>query len=115
MKLAGQAELLRILIGESDKVGARPLYECIVQEARRLGLAGATVLRGILGFGASSRVHSAKILELSTDLPIVIEIVDETARIEALLPYLDEHVKEGLVTREHVDVILYRHDPARAK
>lgn len=109
MKLPSEAELLRIFIGESDKVGGRPLYEVIVEEARRRGMAGATVLRGSLGFGAHSRIHTAKILRLSEDLPVVIEIVDQPERIAGLLPELDTWIDEGLVTLEKVRVITYRH------
>ncbi len=110
MKLSGEAELLRIFIGESDRCGGRPLYEAIVQEARQAGLAGATVLRGILGFGAHSRIHSAKILRLSEDLPVVIEIVDRPDRIAEFLPKLDTMIGEGLVTLEKVRIIAYRHE-----
>lgn len=109
MKQLSEAELLRIFIGESDKYQGRPLYEVIVEEARRCGLAGATVLRGTLGFGANSRIHTAKILRLSEDLPMVIEIVDQPERIVAFLPELDVLIKEGLVTLERVQVIAYRH------
>jgi hypothetical protein len=109
MKLPAEAELLRIFIGESDKRGGRPLYEVIVEEARRRGMAGATVLRGTLGFGAHSRIHTAKILRLSEDLPMVIEIVDGPERIAAFLPYLDAMIEEGLVTLERVRLIAYRH------
>jgi PII-like signaling protein len=112
MKLPSEAELLRIFIGESDKHGGRPLYEVIVEEARRRGMAGATVLRGVLGFGASSRLHTAKILRLSEDLPMVIEIVDRPDRIAAFLPDLDVMIVEGLVTLERVRLVAYRHDPA---
>jgi len=117
MRLPVESELLRIFIGESDKHAGRALYEVIVEEARRRGMAGATVLHGILGFGARSRVHKAGILRLSEDLPVVIEIVDRTDRIEAFLPVLDDMVTEGLVTREKAQVIVYRHgeraeDPA---
>lgn len=108
MKLSGEAQLLRIFIGETDKAGPRPLYEVIVENARRSGLAGATVLRGVLGFGADSRIHTAKILRLSEDLPMVIEIVDEPAKIGAFLPSLDGLITEGLVTLEKVNVIMYR-------
>jgi PII-like signaling protein len=111
MKLPEEAELLRIFIGESDKHQGRPLYEVIVEEARRRGLAGATVLRGTLGFGASSRIHTAKILRLSEDLPMVVEIVDKPERIAEFLPDLDSMITEGLVTLERVRVIMYRHDP----
>lgn len=109
MKLPSEAKLLRIFIGESDKHGNRPLYELIVEEARRRNMAGATVLRGCLGFGANSRIHTAKILRLSEDLPIVIEIIDTPERIDAFLPYLDEFIEEGLATIENVKVIFYRH------
>jgi len=109
MKLPSEAELLRIFIGESDKHHGRPLYEVIVEEARRCGLAGATVLRGTLGFGANSRIHTAKILRLSEDLPMVIEIVDKPDRIAEFLPDLDSMIGEGLVTLERVRVITYRH------
>jgi len=110
MKLPSEAERLRIYIGESDKFEGRPLYEVIVEQARRRGLAGATVLRGTLGFGANSRIHSAKILRLSEDLPMVVEIVDQPDRIAGFLPEIDSMVGEGLVTRETVHVILYRHE-----
>ena len=109
MKLPSEAELLRIFIGESDKHGARPLYEVIVEEARKRGLAGATVLRGTLGFGAHSRIHTAKVLRLSEDLPMVIEIVDKPQRIADFLPDLDAMIDEGLVTLERVRVIAYRY------
>lgn len=109
MKLPERAEMIRIFIGESDKLNGKPLYEQIVLKARELNLAGATVLRGILGFGADSRLHSAKLLELSEDLPIVIEIVDTEEKINQLMPFLDEHVSEGLVTMEKMRVIKYRH------
>jgi PII-like signaling protein len=108
MKLPDEAQLLRIFIGESDKLHGRPLYEIIVEEARRRGMAGATVLRGTLGFGANSRIHTAKILRLSEDLPMVIEIVDRRERIEAFLPDLDVMIDEGLVTLENVKLIAYR-------
>jgi PII-like signaling protein len=109
MKLPSEADLLRIFIGESDKVGGRPLYEVIVELARKKGLAGATVLKGCLGFGANSRIHTTKILRLSEDLPMVIEIVDKPERIQELLPELDAMIQEGLVTLEKVRVIAYRH------
>lgn len=110
MKLFSEAELLRIFIGESDKHAGRPLYEVIVEKARQRGLAGATVLRGTLGFGANSRIHTAKILRLSEDLPMVIEIVDEPGRVADFLAELDGLIKEGLVTLEKVRVIIYRHN-----
>ena len=109
MNLPSEAELLRIFIGESDKHGHRPLYEVIVEEARKRGMAGATVTRGLMGFGKNSRIHMAKILRLSEDLPLVIEIVDTSEKIEAFLPELDALVKDGLVTVEKLRVILYRH------
>ena len=109
IKLPGEAELLRVFIGESDHWEGRPLYEMIVEEARRRGMAGATVLRGLMGFGAHSRLHSAKILRLSEDLPIVVEIVDTPEKIADLLPQLDQMIGEGLVTLERVRVVTYRH------
>jgi len=109
MKIEGEAELLRIFIGESDKRGSKPLYEVIVEEARKRGLAGATVLHGVLGFGANSRIHTAKILRLSEDLPVIIEIVDKPERIAMFLPDLDKMLGEGLITLEKVRVIAYRH------
>ena len=113
MHLPSEAELLRIFIGESDKHEHRPLYEAIVQLARKKGLAGATVLRGTMGFGADSRMHTAKILRLSEDLPIVIEIVDKPERIAELLPEIDGMIEEGMVTLEKVRVIAYRHNGSR--
>ncbi len=110
MKLFAEALLLRIFIGESDKHQGRPLYEVIVEKARERGLAGATVLRGTLGFGANSRIHTAKILRLSEDLPMVVEIVDEPGRITEFLAELNGLIKEGLVTTEKVTVIIYRHN-----
>lgn len=107
--LPPQAERLRIFIGEGDRYKGQPLYEAIVHEAKRQGLAGATVLRAIMGFGANSRVHTSRILRLSEDLSLVVEIVDKTERIEAFLPVLDEMMREGMVTREPVEVIIYRH------
>ena len=109
MQLPREAELLRIFIGETDKHHGRPLYEVIVQLARKMGLAGATVLRGVMGFGADSRMHTAKILRLSEDLPIVIEIVDKPERIALILPEIDAMIEEGLVTLEKVRVLAYRH------
>lgn len=109
MKLPEEGMLLRIFFGESDKHHGKPLYELIVMKAKELGLAGATVLRGIMGFGADSRMHTAKILRLSEDLPVVIEIVDTEENLNKLLPFLDEVVQEGLITMEKVRVIKYRH------
>lgn len=107
MKLPEDGMLLRIFIGESDKLHGKALYEQIVLKARELNLAGATVLRGIMGYGANSRIHTSKILELSEDLPIIIEIVDIEENINKLMPFLDEVVKEGLITLEKVKVIKY--------
>ena len=101
--------LLRVFIGESDRHDHKPLYEAILHQAKQLGLAGATVLRGIEGFGANSQVHRAGILALSTDLPIVIEIVDSEDKIKLLLPHLEKMVGEGMITMEYVVVLLYRH------
>lgn len=109
MKLPEEGTLLRIFIGESDTHKGKPLYEQIVLKARELHLAGATVLRGLMGFGADSRMHSAKILRLSEDLPVVIELVDTEENLNKLLPFLDETVQEGLITLEKVRVIKYRH------
>jgi hypothetical protein len=100
--------LLRIYIGENDHYKGRPLYEAIVKKARELDLAGATVLRGIMGFGADSRLKSAHILDLSNDLPIVIEIIDNPEQVQKILPFLDEAVTEGLITLETIQVIKYR-------
>ena len=109
MKQPEEGQLLRIFIGEDDSYKGKPLYEAIVFRARELNLAGATVLRGIMGFGADSRIHTAKILRLSEDMPMIIEIVDSPDNIEKLLPFLDEIVEEGLITLEKVKVIKYRH------
>jgi PII-like signaling protein len=108
MKFEGEGRLLRIFIGESDRWHGKPLYEAIVEVARREGLAGATVIRGIEGFGADSTLHTSRILRLSEDLPVVIEIVDRPERIDAVLPMLDQMVSEGMVTLESVRVISYR-------
>src|SRR5437016_3528943 len=110
MQIPHEAVLLRIFIGESDRWQHRPLYEAIVLKAREMHLAGATVLRGPMGFGKSSRLHTAKILRLSYDLPLVIEIVDEEAKIQEFLPVLDKMMTGGLVTLEKVRVIDYRGD-----
>lgn len=115
MHLPNEATLLRIFIGESDRHDGKPLYEAIVLKARETGLAGATVLRSPMGFGAASRLHTAKILRLSDDLPIIIEIVDEEAKISAFLPVLDTVMGGGLVTLESVRVIHYRHENGATK
>lgn len=113
MKMEGEGQLLRIFIGESDRWEGQLLYEAIVRKARAEGLAGATVLRGLEGFGAHSRVHTAKILRLSEDLPIVVEIVDQPERIQEFLPVLDEMVGEGMITLEKAHIIAYRHNGKR--
>ena len=111
MQIPHDAVLLRIFIGENDRWENRPLYEAIVLKAREAHLGGATVLRGPMGFGHSSRLHTSKILRLSEDLPLVIEIVDSEEKIHSFLPLLDEMMKGGLVTLEKVRVIDYRADP----
>jgi len=111
MKIPENGKLLRIFIGESDMWQHRPLYEAIVLKARELGLAGATVLRGPMGFGASSHLHTSKILRLSMDLPIIIEIVDSEENVNKMIPLLDEMVQDGLVTLEDVRVLKYRANP----
>jgi uncharacterized protein len=115
MQLPHQATLLRIFIGESDRWEHRPLYEAIVLKAREMHLAGATVLRGPMGFGKSSRLHTAKILRLSMDLPLVIEMVDSEEKIQSFLPVLDTMLKGGLVTLEQVRVVDYRADTTAAE
>ena len=108
MILPREGHLLRIFLGESDQHEGRPLYEWLVHRAREAGLAGATVLRGLEGFGAHSRVHTAKVLRLSTDLPVIVEIVDTIEKIEAFLPVVDAAVREGMATVENVDIRFYR-------
>ncbi len=108
MILPKDGKLLRIFIGESDKYKGQPLYEWIVLKARDRGMAGATVVRGLEGFGAHSRLHTAKILRLSSDLPIVVEIVDTENKIESFLPLIDDAIGEGLATVERVEVRFYR-------
>ena len=108
MTIPSEGKLVRIFIGESDRWEGRPLYEAIVLAARRNGLAGATVLKGFMGFGAHSRIHTAKLLELSQDLPIVVEIVDAPEKIEGFLPELERMVGDGLITLERAEVLLYR-------
>ena len=115
MKLSEEGQLLRVFIGESDTWQGEPLFRAIVMKAREFGLAGATVLRGPMGFGANSRMHTTKLLELSTDLPIVIEIVDTADKITGLLPFLDEVVAEGMITIEAVRVLRYRHNGAKVR
>jgi len=111
MRVLDDATLLRIYLGESDRHEGRPLHEAIVLEARALHLAGATVLRGPMGFGHSSRLHTAKILRLSEDLPIVIEIVDTPDKVNAFLPVLEDMIGSGLVTLEKVQVLRYGNEP----
>ncbi len=108
MKLEGEGQLVRIFIGESDHWKGKPLHEAVLHLFKEAGMAGATVLRGVEGFGASSRLHTTRLLQLSQDLPIVIEAVDTEERISAILPRLDEMVTEGMVTLERVHVISYR-------
>jgi uncharacterized protein len=110
MKIEGEGQLLRIFVGESDRWEGRPLYEAIVLAAREHGLAGATVLRGLEGFGANSRIHTVKVLRLSEDLPIVVELVDRPDRIDSFLPTLDKMVTEGMITLEKVSILVYRHN-----
>lgn len=109
MNIPEQSLLLRIFVGESDRHHGKPLYEAIVLTAREAGLAGATVLRSVLGFGATSHLHTAKILRLSDDLPMVIEIIDSEAKIENFLPQLEGLIDGGLATLEKVRVVHYRH------
>jgi uncharacterized protein len=115
MRIPEDGYLLRVFIGEADRWHGKPLYEAIVLKARELHLAGATVLRGPMGFGANSRLHTTKVLRLSEDLPLVIEIVDAKEKIDELMPHIDEMVQEGLVTLERVQVIKYRANAQDAK
>ncbi|MCX6168258.1 MAG: DUF190 domain-containing protein [Ignavibacteriales bacterium] len=112
MKIEGEAKLLRIFLGEADKISHLPVYEKIVTEARKQNLAGATVYKGIMGFGGNSRIHSAKILRLSEDLPLVIEIVDEQKKIEEFIPSVERIFEEancgGLITMEKAEIIIYK-------
>jgi len=108
MVLPEKGHLLRIFIGESDKKNGMPLYEWIVKKAREKGMAGATVTRGVLGFGAHSRIHTTKILRLSEDMPMVIEIVDTLKKIDDFLPLIDHTITEGLATIEEVSIRFYR-------
>ncbi len=109
MKLPEEGKLLRIFIGEGDNYKGKPLYEAIVLKARELNLAGATVLKGVMGFGANSRLHTSKVLRLSEDMPLIVEIVDTEEKLALLMPFLEETVSEGLITIENVRVIIYRH------
>ncbi len=108
MKIPKEGQLLRIFIGEGNRHAGRPMYEWIVLQAKQMGLAGATVLRGIMGYGANSRIHTSKIMRLSEDLPIIIEIVDTPEKLAAFLSHIDTVICEGLATLEKADVQFYR-------
>jgi len=108
VNISDEGQLLRVYVGESDRWQGKPLYEAIVLKAREMGIAGATALRGIMGFGAASRIHTSKILRLSEDLPVVVEIVDNAEKIAQLLPEIESMVQEGLVTLETVRMHQYR-------
>jgi hypothetical protein len=108
VKIEGDGKLLRLFVGESDTWHGKPLYQAIVERVRKEGLAGATAIRGIEGFGADSRLHTSRLLRLSEDLPVVIEIVDSAEQIDRILPVLDEMVAEGLLTVEPVQIVAYR-------
>ncbi len=109
MDLNGKAKLVRIYIGESNKWHGKPLYEAMVRLCREKGIAGATVIRGVLGYGANSRIHSAKLLELSSDLPLIVEIVDIEERLAPIMPELEAMVSDGMITVENVEVLKYIH------
>lgn len=111
MKIPAEGQLLRIFIGEQDKWHGQPLYEAIIHLAKKEGMAGATAVKGFMGFGCKSRMHTTKLLRLSEDLPIIIEIVDSEEKVNGFLPHLDEMVKEGLITIEKANVIMYRANP----
>src|SRR5438876_4765599 len=113
MDIVGPAKLLRIYIGESDKWHGKPLASAIVGRLRQEGIAGATVTRAVEGFGANSRIHTARVLRLSEDLPLVIEVVDRAERLEQVLPIIDEMVGDGLVTLSDVEVVHYRHSTGK--
>lgn len=112
-KIASMAKRLRIYIGETDRWKGKALFEAIVLKAKEMDLAGATVFRGIMGYGANSRIHTAKLVELSSDLPILVEIVDSEEHIAKIMPFLDEVVREGLVTVDDIEVIKYGDKPPR--
>jgi len=112
-KITSQAKRLRIYIGESDHWKGQPLFHAIVTKAKQLDLAGATVFRGLEGYGANSRIHTARIVDLSSDLPVLVEIIDSEEYINKLLPYLDEMVQEGMVTIDDVEVIKYGQKPPK--
>ncbi len=111
MVLPQEGCLLRLFIGESNRHDGQPLYEWLVLKAREVGLAGATAWRGMMGFGAHSRIHTSKILRLSTDLPVIIEIVDTREKLEAFLKQIDPYITEGLATLENAEIRIYRHRP----
>jgi len=115
MDIVGPGRRLTIYIGEADKWHGRPLAQAIVERLRKEGIAGATVTRGVLGYGANSRMHTAQILRLSEDLPLIIEVVDSLDRIEAILPMVDEMVGEGLVVMSDVEIVHYRHSTAKRR
>lgn len=110
-KLVGENVLMRIFIGENDRHGHRPLYEALVELLRKEGLAGATVLRGVSGFGAHSVYHTQKLLDLSADLPLIVEVVDSQEKIDAVMPLIDGMMGGGMITQEKVTVVRYTHDP----
>lgn len=112
-KITGTAKRLRIYIGEHDRYQGKALYQVLVEKAKELDLAGATVFRGLMGYGANSRIHTAKIVDLSSDLPILVEIVDSEEYIEQFLPFLDTVVQEGLVTLDDIEVIKYGRKPPK--
>ena len=114
MRITGNGLLLRVFVGEADRHGGHPLYEALVLKAREMGMAGATVVRGMQGFGAHSRLHSAKVLRLSEDLPMVIEIVDREDRIREFVPVCDAMVRDGLVTLEPIEIVRYSAEPPGA-
>ena len=115
MKIEGEAQRIRVYIGESDHWHGKPLFAAIVERCRQEGLAGATVLRGIEGYGAHTRIHTARILRLAEDLPVVVDIIDRAERIERLLPILDEMVSEGLITVENIRIVKYVHGTASSE
>lgn len=112
-KITSKAKRLRVYIGEMDRWQGRPLYQAVVEKAKELDIAGATVYRGLMGYGAHSRIHTAQIIDLSSDLPMLIEIVDSEEYIAKLLPFLDEMMEEGLVTIDDVEVIKYGKKPPK--
>lgn len=112
-KIASKAKRLRVYIGESDQWKQRSLYQVIVEKAKELDIAGATVFRGLMGYGANSRIHTAKILDLSSDLPILVEIIDSEEYINKLMPYLDEMLEEGMITIDDIEVIKYGRKPPK--